>query len=539
MNKDCYLGIELGSTRIKAILIDSQGQILASGNYGWENSLINGHWSYSLEQVHSGLQAAYAQLKSNVEQRYKHKLKGVKAIGISAMMHGYLAFDSQGHQLAEFRTWRNTTTSAASQKLSGLFGYNIPQRWSIAHLYQAILDNEPHISQLAYITTLSGYVHWLLTGEKLLGIGDASGMFPIDLATKYWDEQMLNQFDRLHTQPWKLQELLPKILSAGQQAGSLNVDGAILLDPEGDLEIGLTCCPPEGDAGTGMVATNAVAPRSGNVSMGTSVFAMLVLEKPLSQMHREIDLVTTPDGSLVAMVHCNNGCSDIDAWIGLFAQAAQLLGAKLDMNEAFDKLYSIALEGQTDCGGLLHYGYVAGEDLVELLEGLPLFIREPDSLLNLANFMRSQLYSSLCALRVGLDILRCEEGVQIEELRGHGGFFKSAHVGQKLMAAATNIPVTVLQSAGEGGAWGIALLAAYTDYIKQQGLNHSKPIGLQEYLNRFFVHLTDAAIAPDETDILGFSQYFERFMQGLAIERNALETLRPLLEDTHQDTQTN
>ena len=525
MTENCYLGIELGSTRIKAVLMDAQGRILAAGNHSWESSLINGYWSYPLEEVHRGLQAAYSQLRKNVACQYQHTLTRVRAIGISAMMHGYLAFDSQGKQLAQFRTWRNTTTSKAAQELSQAFGYNIPQRWSIAHLYQAILDSEPHVDQIAHITTLAGYIHWQLTGEKLLGVGDASGMFPIDLATGSWDESMLKQFDTFHSQSWQLQDLLPRVLSAGHKAGTLSSEGARLLDWEEDLDAGIMCCPPEGDAGTGMVATNAVAPRSGNVSMGTSVFAMLVLEKPLAKMRREIDLVTTPDGHLVAMVHCNNGCSDIDAWIGLLAEAAKLLGAELDNNEIFDRLYRIALEGQADCGGLLHYGYVAGEDLVELLEGLPLFIREPNSPLGLANFMRSQLYSSLCALRVGLDILRIDEGVQIEELRGHGGFFKTEQVGQKVMAAATNIPVTVLQSAGEGGAWGIALLASYTDHIQRQaGGTTAEPTELQDYLRQFFSESTDKAIQADEKDIIGFNQYFHRFKQGLSIERNAIES---------------
>ena len=531
LNGHCCLGIELGSTRIKAVLIDAQGQVVATGNYSWQNSLMGNIWTYPLEQVHGGLQAAYADLKQNVQQQYGVTLKKLRAVGVSAMMHGYLAFDRAGGQLAEFRTWRNTLTSQAAEQLSNLFQYNIPQRWSCAHLYQAILNGEPHIASVDHITTLAGYVHWQLTGQKQLGIGDASGMFPIDLTAKDWNKQMLEQFDGLHTQTWKLKDLLPKVLLAGQEAAHLTEAGVALLDKEGDLQAGILCCPPEGDAGTGMVATNSVAVRTGNVSAGTSVFAMLVLEKALSKMYREIDLVTTPDGLLVAMVHCNNGCSDIDAWIGLLGEAAALLQPdstqSIDSNRLFNELYRIALKGAPDCGELLHYGYVAGEDLLALPDGYPLFVRQPGSALTLANFMRSQLYSSLCALRVGLDILRCDEGVQIDELRGHGGFFKTEGVGQQMMAAATNIPLTVLQNAGEGGAWGIALLAMYTAEIKEKATESTNKVAdaysLSGFLNRIFVDDAEIPMQPHPQDVAGFNQYLARFMAGLKIQRSAAQ----------------
>ena len=509
------LGIELGSTRIKAILLGTDAEVLASGSHGWNNSLANGMWTYPLDEVRCDLQAAYQSLKHEVQEQYGCTLQKLQAMGVSAMMHGYLAFDAHGRQLVEFRTWRNTTTSRAAEELSQLFQYKIPQRWSVAHLYQAILNAEDHLGELAHINTLAGYIHWQLCGQKLLGIGDASGMFPIDLEHKDWDQQMLRQFDALHSQPWQLRDLLPKVLVAGQEAGHLTAAGAALLDPAGDLQAGTICCPPEGDAATGMVATNSVAVRTGNVSAGTSVFAMLVLERPLSKMRREIDLVTTPDGLLVAMAHCNNGSSDIDAWIGLLGQAAERLGANFDTGQLFNTLYSAALEGEADCDGLLHYGYVAGEDLVELLEGRPLFVRSPSSPLTLANFMRSQLYSSLCALRVGLDILRRDEGVEIDEIRGHGGFFKTEGVGQRMMAAATEAPISVLQSAGEGGAWGIALLAAYLSKAKSQ-------ISLPEFLDQVFTGRMEKPLLPDPKDVAGFNQYFGRFIQGLEIQRSAL-----------------
>ncbi|MEM9423540.1 MAG: FGGY-family carbohydrate kinase [Spirochaetota bacterium] len=527
----CILGIELGSTRIKAVLINPSGEVLAVGNHPWENRLLRGIWTYALDEVHSGLRGAYQDLKTNVRIQHGCRLRKLRALGISAMMHGYLAFDRQGQGLAEFRTWRNTTTSEAAEQLSQTFQFNIPQRWSVAHLYQAILNGESHVAQIAHINTLAGYIHWQLTGRKILGIGDASGMFPIDTERKNWDSTMLQQFDGLHTQPWKLRDLLPQVQVAGQEAGILTVVGAALLDPSGDLESGALCCPPEGDAGTGMVATNTVSARTGNISAGTSIFAMLVLEAPLSQMRRVIDLVTTPEGLLVAMAHCNNGSSDLDAWMKLFGEAAQKLGARFDTAQLFETLYRAALEephpetepdleaeADAACGGLLHYGYVAGEDLVGLPEGRPLFVRRPDSPLTLAHFMRSQLYSSLCALKVGINILMGEEGVRLDEIRGHGGFFKTQGVGQRIMAAVTETPVTVLPHAGEGGAWGIALLAAYA--VHRQ--DNARP-DLAEFLAPFFASAPSSpeAMHPDPQDVADFRQYFQRFRQGLEIERAA------------------
>ena len=531
-----YLGIELGSTRIKAVLIDSTGKVLAAGGHSWQSSLQGGTWTYPLAQVHGGLQAAYAELKQNFHQNYAATLRRISAVGVSAMMHGYLAFDAQERQLVEFRTWRNTTTSRAAARLSELFECNIPQRWSIAHLYQAILNGEPHVAELAHITTLAGYIHWQLTGERNLGIGDASGMFPV--GGDDWDTSMLKQFDELlhgvdgshgsqSTQgiqgtqgtqgrefPWKLRDLLPQVKLAGQEAGRLTQRGALMLDPAGDLQPGALLCPAEGDAATGMVATNSVAARTGNVSAGTSIFAMLVLEKKLSPIRREVDLVSTPQGLPVAMVHCNNGCSDIDAWIGLFGEAAELMGARFDVDKLFEAMYRKALEGKPDCAGFLHYGYVAGEDMVELLEGRPLFVRHAGSPLNLADFMRSQIYASLCALRIGLDILMKDEGVRVDDIRGHGGFFKTAVVGQRMMAAATGLPVTVIESAGEGGAWGMALLAYFAAQTNQSSL--------PEFLQGIFAGRMGVPLPPDPADAAGFEQYLARFCQGLEIERSAV-----------------
>lgn len=536
----CSLGIELGSTRIKAVLIDSNKEVAASGKFNWEGRLVKGVWTYSLEEVHRGIQAAYLDLKQDVRSRYGRTLRRVKALGISAMMHGYLAFDKEGKQLAEFRTWRNTFTGEAAAWLSELFGYNIPQRWSVAHLYGAILNEESHVRDLSFLTTLAGYVHEKLTGEKVLGVGDASGMFPIDPATKDYDAGLLEKFDGLGRCPKKLKDLLPKVLSAGEEAGRLQEAGARLLDPEGDLEEGLPLCPPEGDAGTGMVATNAVSERTGNVSVGTSVFAMLVLEKPLSEPHREIDLVTTPDGSLTAMAHCNNGTADIDTWIGLMGEAARALGADFEEADLYRTLYQAAFngrdpggdaEGDPDAGGLLHYGYLAGEDLADLKEGRPLFLREAGSKMTLSNFMRSQLYSSLCALKVGLDILTREEGVQVDEIRGHGGFFKAEGIGQRVMAAAINVPVTVLKSAGEGGAWGIALLADYAAESLERKEARKPPRSLPDFLNAVFEGRMSEALKPLKEDLRGFEAYYRRFLRGLPVEAGAVEAF-PYREDS-------
>ena len=551
-NGETYLGIELGSTRVKALLLGSDYQVLAIGSHSWESHIENGNWSYPLPEALAVLRSAYQSLKQNIGQDYGCTLKRCKAIGISAMMHGYLAFDANGRQLAEFRTWRNTNTGEAAAKLSELFAYNIPQRWSIAHLYQAVLNREEHLPRIAHITTLAGYIHHQLTGEWKLGVCDASGMFPIEQSD--WNARMLLQFDELllpYRFPWKLQELLPEVLIAGKAAGRLSVEGAALLDSEP----GILFCPPEGDAGTGMVATNSVAVRTGNISAGTSIFAMLVLEKPLSKMRREIDLVTTPDGLPVAMAHCNNGSSDMDAWIGLLGQAAERLGARFERAELFRSLYGAALKGDADCGGLLHYGYVAGEDLMEIEQGCPLFMRAPNAPLDLANFMRSQLYSALCALKVGLNILFDEEGVELDDIRGHGGLFKAGAVAQRIMAAALGIPVRVLGPsaegealavkgralaakggalaaegralaakgralAAEGGAMGIGLLAAYASKLNQETQAEGTP-SLAQFLKPIFAPLMSPPIQADPKDQEGFEHYFARFIQGLAAERTA------------------
>jgi sugar (pentulose or hexulose) kinase len=458
------LGVEFGSTRIKAVLIGEDHAPIASGSYAWENQLEQGVWTYHLEDVWTGLQESYRRLSSDVSEKYHVPLLTVSAIGFSAMMHGYLAFDNEGRPLAPFRTWRNTMTAQAAEQLTDLFQFNIPQRWSIAHLYQAMLNNEAHVSDIAYLTTLAGYVHWKLTGHKVLGIGEASGMFPIDSRTNTYDKRLLDLFNEqldVEQLRWTLQDILPRVLVAGDAAGILTPEGARLIDPSGQLPAGIPLCPPEGDAGTGMVATNSVAERTGNVSAGTSVFAMIVLEKPLSQFYPEIDLVTTPTGKPVAMVHSNNGTTDLNAWLELFQEFTRALGVEISTSALFELLYRQALAGDADGGGLLAYNYFSGEHITHLHEGRPLFVRTPESRFTLANFIRVQLFAALGALKIGLDILFEQEHVRTLQVLGHGGFFKTTEVGQKMMAAAMNVPVTVMETAGEGGAWGIALLASY------------------------------------------------------------------------------
>ena len=523
LNGETSLGIELGSTRIKAVLIDGSYKAVAVGTYDWENSLENGIWTYSLEDVWKGIQGSYASLKKEVLDKYGVKLTKVGSIGISAMMHGYLVFDKEGELLTPFRTWRNTITGEASRELTELFQYNIPQRWSIAHLYQAMLNQEEHVPQVDFMTTLAGYIHWKLTGEKTLGVGEASGMFPIDINTKQFHAGMLEQFQKEAEKrgyTWKIAEVMPRVQCAGETAGVLTEKGAKLLDPTGELGAGIPLCPPEGDAGTGMVATNSVEKRTGNVSAGTSVFAMIVLEQDLKAVHPEIDLVTTPDGSLVGMVHCNNCTSDLNAWVGIFKEFSEAFGIKVDMNQLFGTLYNKALEADPDCGGLLAYNYFSGEHLTGFEEGRPLFVRTPDTKFTLANFMRVHLYTSLGALKTGLDILFKEEGVQADEIMGHGGLFKTKGVGQRIMAAATNTPVTVMETAGEGGAWGIALLA---DYMKSRKEEES----LGGYLsNRVFAGEAGERMEPNAEDVLGFDAFLKRYTKGLAIERAAVESLR-------------
>lgn len=517
------LGIEFGSTRIKAVLIDARHEVLASGNHDWENQLVNNIWTYSLDAIWKGLQDCYQDLARNVKEQFGTEIRTVGSIGFSAMMHGYMAFDKEGALLVPFRTWRNTITQEASEKLTAVFNYHIPQRWSIAHLYQAILNKEEHVDKIAFFTTLAGYIHWQLCGQKVLGVGEASGMFPIDIDTKDFNKRMIAQFDKLVADKklgWQLADIMPKVLTAGENAGTLTAEGAKLLDVTGTLQAGIPMCPPEGDAGTGMVATNSVAKRTGNISAGTSVFAMAVLEKDLSRAYDELDLVTTPDGSLVAMVHCNNCTSDLNAWVNLFKEFQETMGQKVDMNELYGTLYRKALEGDADCGGLLAYGYFSGEHVTGFAEGRPLFVRTPDAKFTLANFMRVNLFTALGAIKIGMDILSKQEHVTLDELLGHGGLFKTEGVGQKVVAAAVNVPVSVMKTAGEGGAWGIAVLANYM--IKK---DDGESLG--DYLNnRVFAGEESVRVEPDAKDVAGFETFIERYKKGLAIERAAVETMR-------------
>jgi len=517
------LGIEFGSTRIKAVLIDEENNPIASGSHEWENQLVNGIWTYSLDAIWNGLQDSYRDMLADVKAKYDTEIVSLKAIGISAMMHGYMPFNKEGELMVPFRTWRNTITEQASTELSKLFNYHIPQRWSIAHLYQAILNGEEHVPDITFITTLEGYIHWQLTGQKVIGVGEASGMFPIDIETKNYNKEMIAKFDELVAPkgfPWKVEDILPKSLLAGEDAGVLTEAGAKQLDVSGKLQAGIPLCPPEGDAGTGMVATNSVAVRTGNVSAGTSVFAMLVLEKELTKAYEEIDLVTTPTGNLVAMVHCNNCTSDLNAWVSLFKEFAESFGVEVDMNRLFGTLYNKALEGDKDCGGLLAYNYFSGEHITGFEEGRPMFVRTPESKFNLANFMRVNLFTALGALKVGLDILLKEEDVQIDKIMGHGGLFKTEGVGQRILAAAMNSPVSVMKTAGEGGAWGIALLASYM-------VNKKDGETLDDFLNNsVFAGDTGVEMAPDAEDVAGFNAFIETYKAGLPIERAAVEAMR-------------
>lgn len=518
---EAFLGIELGSTRIKAVLTAPDSSPIASGGFNWENSLLDDIWTYPLEEVISGVQASYSDLKKNVQKDYGISLTRIKAAGISAMMHGYLVFNKNNELLVPFRTWRNNITADASEELTRLFNYPIPQRWSIAHLYQAILNGENHTDKIAHITTLAGWMHQQLTGKNVLGIGDASGMFPIDTAAKNYNTAMLEIFDKQTAKRginWQISNILPDVLPAGTSGGSLTEAGARLLDPDGDLQPGTSFCPPEGDAGTGMVATNSVRVRTGNVSAGTSVFAMIVLEKELSKAHPEIDLVTTPDGSLVGMAHSNNCSTEYSAWVDLFGEAARELGAEVSTDELYDRMMKLALTGDTDCGGLLAYGYHSGEHITGFTEGRPLLVRKSEAAFTPANIIRAQLFTSLCALRTGLNILTEEEKVVVEEIKGHGGFFKTAGVGERIMAAATNTAVSVLSTAGEGGAWGIAILAAFSE-------REDKSVTLPDYLDSIFNSGDSTAVQPDPKDVEGFQQFFKRYHRGLAIEKAAVENI--------------
>lgn len=502
-----YLGIELGSTRIKAVAIDEAFAPVSSGDYTWKSSFENGVWTYHLEDAWTGLKAAIA----GVNDR-----ESISAMGISGMMHGLLAFDSDWKLITPFRTWQNTMTAEAAEKLTAAFDFNIPQRWSVAHLYQAVLKKEPFVPEIAHITTLAGYIHFMLTGVNAVGVGEASGMFPINSGTNNYDEEMLRRFEALTAdQPWKIREVLPKVLVAGQDAGRLTWQGAALLD--GLLPAGIPFAPAEGDAGTGMAATNAVAPRTGNVSAGTSIFSMVVLEKPLKKVYPEIDLVTTPTGRAVAMVHCNNCTSDMNAWVGIFRETAELFGAKVDTGTLYTKLYEKSLEGDADCGGVTTYNYLAGEGVTHLDEGRPMVIRRPDSAFTLANFLRSQLYATMATLKIGMDIL-AEEGVAIDSLTGHGGLFKTPVVGQRYMAAACGASVTCMETAGEGGPYGMALLAAYMDHREES---------LEAFLSReVFASTNSVTLKPEKADVEGFNRYLAVFKAGLAVEKTAVETIR-------------
>ena len=514
------LGIELGSTRIKVVLIGPDHAPIAVGSHDWENQFVDRIWTYSLDTVWAGLSQCYAALATDVQHRFDVELTSVGALGVSAMMHGYLAFDSAGELLTPFRTWRNTNTGEAAERLSTEFGHNIPHRWSVAHLYQAILNGEDHVGRIGHLTTLAGYLHWQLTEEKVLGIGDASGMFPIDITTGSYNAAMLAQFDQLAADAGvdlALGDLLPMIRLAGEPAGELTESGAKRLDPTGRLGPGVPMCPPEGDAGTGMVATNSVAPRTGNVSAGTSIFAMVVLERQLSRVHRELDLVTTPAGDLVAMVHCNNGASELSSWVGLFTEFAKAIGAEVDSSTIFETLFTAALDGAPDGGGLMAYNYLSGEPITELHEGRPLFLRTPDAPFNLATFIRVQLYASLATLRIGMDVLQKNEGVRLDRMFAHGGLFTTKGVAQRFLAAAIDTHVSVGEVAAEGGAWGIAVLAAYrTGRTSRQNL--------VDFLNtQVFADTNLETAEPDPADVAGFDTFIQRYITALPVERAAVE----------------
>ena len=516
--ENAVLGIELGSTRIKAVLVDEDFVPVASGSHEWENRLVNGIWTYTMEDIRGGIRAAYADLKRDVKEKFGVTLTTCAAMGVSAMMHGYLPFDRDGRQLAEFRTWRNTVTGEAAAILKDLFGFNIPQRWSIAHLYQAILNGEGHIGDIARLTTLAGYIHYELTGLHVMGVGEASGMLPIDSGVNDFDEAMVQAFDAVSKQPWKLRDILPKVLSAGENAGFLTEEGARFLDPEGDLRPGIPVAPCEGDAGTGMAATNSVRVRTGNVSAGTSDFAMIVTDQKLG-VHREIDMFTTPDGTPVAMVHCNNCTSDINAWVNLFAEFSALMGVPVRKGELYTRLFQAALEGDADCGGLMSFNYYSGEGVTDLDEGRPVFARMQNANMTLPNFMRTHLLSALATLKIGLDILTQEEKVPIEKLYAHGGFFKTPEVGQRMLSAAVGAPVSVMETAGEGGPYGMALLAAYM-------VNREAQESLADYLDRkVFVNAKSSTIMADTSDVAGFAVFLSRYRKALPLERKAAEVL--------------
>lgn len=512
------LGIEFGSTRIKCVLIDEDCNPIAQGSHTWENQLIDGLWTYSIDDIWTGLQDCYAQLRADVKEKYGVEIEILASMGVSAMMHGYMPFNKDSKILVPFRTWRNTNTGKAAAALSELFDFNIPLRWSISHLYQAILNNEPHVKDITFFTTLAGYIHWQLTGEKVLGIGDASGMLPIDPELKDFNRTMMDKFQKIidpYGFPWKLADILPRVLVAGEEAGALTPEGASRLDPSGHLRAGVPLCPPEGDAGTGMTATNSVKQRTGNVSAGTSSFSMIVLEHNLSKPYPSIDIVTTPDGSPVAMVHCNNCTSDINAWVNIFKDYIELTGQKADMGELFTNLFNVALKGDPDCGGLVTYNYISGEPVTDLADGRPLVVRSANDKFTLANFMRANLYGAVAVLKIGNDILLKDEKVNVDRITGHGGFFTTPVVGQKILAAALNSPISVMKTAGEGGPWGMAILASYL-------VNNKNHQSLADYLdNNVFAGNTGSEVKPDPADVDGFNKYIENYKKGLEIEKAA------------------
>ena len=512
------LGIEFGSTRIKCVLIDEDCNPIAQGSHTWENQLIDGLWTYSIDDIWTGLQDCYAQLRADVKEKYGVEIEILASMGVSAMMHGYMPFNKDGKILVPFRTWRNTNTGKAAAALSELFDFNIPLRWSISHLYQAILNNEPHVKDITFFTTLAGYIHWQLTGEKVLGIGDASGMLPIDPELKDFNRTMMDKFQKIidpYGFPWKLADILPRVLVAGEEAGALTPEGARRLDPSGHLRAGVPLCPPEGDAGTGMTATNSVKQRTGNVSAGTSSFSMIVLEHNLSKPYPSIDIVTTPNGSPVAMVHCNNCTSDINAWVNIFKDYIELTGQKADMGELFTNLFNVALKGDPDCGGLVTYNYISGEPVTDLADGRPLVVRSANDKFTLANFMRAHLYGAVAVRKIGNDILLKDEKVNVDRITGHGGFFTTPVVGQKILAAALNSPISVMKTAGEGGPWGMAILASYL-------VNNKNHQSLADYLdNNVFAGNTGSEVKPDPADVDGFNKYIENYKKGLEIEKAA------------------
>lgn len=522
-NRKYTLGIEFGSTRIKAVLIDELFKPVASGSYEWENKLENGYWTYDLETVWTGLQLAYKALAMEYKEQTSETLTKIDAIGFSGMMHGYLPFDKYGTLLTPFRTWRNTTTETAAKELTDLFQFNIPQRWSIAHLHQAVIDNEPHVKEIDFLTTLAGYVHWKLTGKKVLGVGEAAGMFPIDSDSGSYDTTMMDLYEKQTAQSdksWTLADILPDVLQAGEAAGELTEEGARLIDPSGQLNSGALLCPPEGDAGTGMVATNAVAARTGNVSAGTSVFSMIVLEETLTSYYEEIDMVTTPAGKPTAMVHCNNFTTDINAWARLFKELVESLGLEVSSDKLFNTLFKKALEADADNGGLMSCNYYSGEPITGFEEGRPMFLQMPDSTLSLANFMRTHIYSALATLKLGMDILMLKEQVTVDQLLGHGGFFKTEHVGQQLMADALDVPVSVMESAGEGGPWGMALLAFYM-------ISKDENETLEDFLTvKVFSSQDIDTLQPTEDGNMQFSAFLDRYKDMLEVEKTAVKQLR-------------